>query len=100
MPSSTSERKLYRRGYLAELRAVEELRGEGYLALRVAGSRGPFDIVALGEEVRFIQVKRAKPGKEKDALAEARREIAALPGGFRREVWVWVDRRGFVKEVV
>lgn len=97
MPSSTSK---YRRGYLAERRAVAELEKEGYLALRVAGSKGPFDVVALGESVRFIQVKRVKPGKEKEALAEAKREIAVLPGGFAREVWVWVDRRGFTKEVV
>lgn len=98
MPSSTS--KLYRRGYLAERRAVAELEREGYLALRVAGSKGPFDVVALGESVRFIQVKRVKPGKEREALREGRREVSALPEGVSREVWVWVDRKGFVKEVV
>lgn len=97
MPSSTSK---YRRGYLAERKAVAELEREGYRAFRVAGSKGPFDVVALGETVRLIQVKRVKPGKEKDALAEAKREIALLPGEFAREVWVWVDRRGFTKEVV
>lgn len=97
MPSSTSK---YRRGYLAERRAVAELEREGYLALRVAGSKGPFDVVAVGERIRLIQVKRARPGKEGEALREGRREVAVLPQGVSREVWVWVDRRGFVKEVV
>ena len=98
MPNSTS--KLYRRGYLAERKAVAELEKEGFMALRVAGSKGPFDIVALGKGVRFIQVKRTISGKEESALAEGKREISAVPGEFTREVWVWVDRKGFLKEVV
>lgn len=98
MPSSTS--KPYRRGYVAERRACEELSREGYLALRVAGSRGPIDVVALGDRVRLIQVKRARPGREDAALFEGKRDLLAVPLRFTKEVWVWVDRRGFVKEVV
>lgn len=98
MPTSTS--KLYRRGYRAERKAVAELEKEGFIAVRVAGSKGPFDVVALGEKVRFIQVKRAKAGKEESALQEGKREISAISGAFVKEVWVWVDRKGFVKEVV
>lgn len=97
MPGSTSK---YRRGYLAERKAVAELAKEGFMAFRVAGSKGPFDVVAVGEKVRLIQVKRARPGKEREALREGKREVAALPEGVAREVWVWVDRKGFVKEVV
>jgi hypothetical protein len=86
----------YRRGYYAERRAVEELKKEGYFVVRAAGSRGPVDLVALGKDVRLIQVKRGK-----GAMSEGKKEIARVPcpGGIK-EVWVYEGRRGFRKEVV
>lgn len=90
----------YRRGYLAELKACDVLRQEGYVAVRVAASRGPFDVVGVGPAgVRLVQVK-VVGGKEKvgAALRQGLREIGRLPAlpGVRREVWVWLRRKGFV----
>jgi Holliday junction resolvase len=93
MRSSTSNN--YRRGYYAERRAAEELKKEGYFVVRAAGSRGPVDLVAIGKDVRLIQVKRGK-----GALAEGKREIARVPYPGPKEVWVYEGRRGFRKEVV
>jgi hypothetical protein len=92
MRSSTSNN--YRRGYYAERKAAEELKKEGYFVVRAAGSRGPVDLVALGKDVRLIQVKRGK------ALAEGKREIARVPCPGLKEVWIYEGRRGFRKEVV
>ena len=92
MRSSTSNN--YRRGYYAERKAAEELKKEGYFVVRAAGSRGPVDLVALGKDVRLIQVKRGK------ALAEGKREIARVPCQGIEEVWIYEGRRGFRKEVV
>ncbi|MGB9866584.1 MAG: hypothetical protein ACPLPR_01555 [Bacillota bacterium] len=89
----------YRRGYLAELKAMEALRAEGYVVARTAGSHSPFDIVAVGPQgVRLIQVKRAKRKALPSLLKAATEELRAVPSaqGVRCEVWFWVDRKGFV----
>jgi Holliday junction resolvase len=93
MRSSTSNN--YRRGYYAERKAAEALKKEGYFVVRAAGSRGPVDLVALGKDVRLIQVKRGK-----GALAEGKREIARVPCPGLKEVWIYEGRQGFRKEVV
>jgi len=92
MRSSTSNN--YRRGYYAERKAAEELKKEGYFVVRAAGSRGPVDLVALGKDVRLIQVKRGK------GALEGKKEIARVPYPGLKEVWVYEGRRGFRKEVV
>ncbi len=90
----------YRRGYIAELRAKEELERAGYLVLRTAGSKGPCDLVAVKEgEVLFVQVKRTK---SRGTTKEGMQEVSHVPSGtavVRREVWVWVDRKGWRKEI-
>lgn len=88
----------YRRGYLAELKAMEALRAEGYVVARTAGSHSPFDIVAVGPHgVRLIQVKRAKHKALPSLLRVAAEDLRAVPRaqGVQCEVWVWVDRKGF-----
>lgn len=90
----------YRRGYEAERRAARELAAQGYTVLRMAGSRGPCDLVAVGPDVRFIQVKRVRHGSGR--VAKAQQELVALPcpPGTRKEIWVWVDRQGWrIQEV-
>lgn len=91
----------YQRGYRAELAAVTELKQEGYQALRAAGSKGPFDLIAWNAEtVRFVQVKRVRNGN--NGLAKAARELEAVPVPpyARKELWVWRDREGFVERRV
>ena len=50
-----------RRGYLYELKAINELKAAGYDAIHSGASLGPFDIWATnGTEFRKIQVKAIK----------------------------------------
>lgn len=91
----------YQRGRKAEYKVVEVLKKQGYEAFRTAGSKGPFDVMGLNDrEVILVQVKR---GRKKRSTRDARALLAALPTppGVKKEIWVWVDRQGFVrKEVV
>ena len=89
----------YRRGYLAERKAAKVLEQAGYVVARTAGSHSPFDVVAVGPNgVRLIQVKRVKEGGIAAALEAAREEIRQVPKvpGVSREVWVWLDGKGWV----
>jgi len=94
----------YQRGYTLELKAVKELREAGYIAVRTAGSRGPFDIIALGPSgVRLIQVKRVSRQSFVTLLKEAKKELEQVPSlyGVSREVWFWEAGKGWVvKELV
>jgi Holliday junction resolvase len=89
----------YRRGYLAELKAMRRLEAAGYVVARTAGSHSPFDVVAVGPQgVRLIQVKRVKDGTLSSTLEAACEEIRQVPKlpSVSREVWVWRDGAGFV----
>ncbi len=88
----------YRKGFLAELKALKELEAQGYVAARTTGSRSPFDVVAVGPQgVRLVQVKRTRSNPAR-SLQEARQEQEKVPRppGVTREVWVWQARRGWV----
>jgi len=89
----------YRRGYVAERKAVKVLEAAGYVVARTAGSHSPFDVVAVGPGgVRLIQVKRVKFGRIRvtvEAALEELRQVPKLPG-VSREIWVWVDGDGWV----
>ncbi|MGB9866553.1 MAG: hypothetical protein ACPLPR_01395 [Bacillota bacterium] len=91
----------YRRGYLGELKAVRLLEAEGYTVARTAGSHSPFDVVAVGRScVRLIQVKRVKRGGVHPALEEGKRNLSRVPCPpcTSREVWVWVDGKGWAAQ--
>jgi len=92
----------YRRGYNAELKAVHILEQAGYEAIRTARSGGKFDVVAVGAAgVRLIQVKRLQDTRglnriEEDALEEL--SFLSVPASVSREVWIWVDGQGFMRQ--
>jgi len=94
----------YRRGRDIEYKAVELLRECDFTVARSAGSHGPWDISAVGPSgVRFIQTKRAK--KDKIWLPDymqAKEQLATLPvfPMVTYEIWVWVDRKGWVAQDV
>ncbi|RPF42010.1 Holliday junction resolvase [Thermodesulfitimonas autotrophica] len=93
--------KNYRRGYRAELEAKKRLEAEGFAVIRAAGSKSPFDLVALdGEVVRFVQVKRVKSGNGGLAKVLRELEVVSVPPCARKEIWLWRDREGFVERRV
>lgn len=77
----------YNIGRSAEWKARRALEKRGYLVLRSAGSRGPFDLVALHPDgVLCVQVKRKSELSltEQEKLVEA---LKHLPECAHAEVW-------------
>ena len=85
--------------------AKMDLEDEGYTTVP-AVSGYPWNIVAIkesnpAEPVRCIQLKWTKT--EKGAkLLKARYQHPTLPSGFqsyKHELWIWVERRGWLYKV-
>ena len=89
---------MYRRGARMEYKAIEDLRSEGFDAQRVAGSHGPFDIIAWNAStVRLIQVKYTSDPSR--IVAQRRKALAGWRGHFIPEVEgvtveIWIRCRG------
>ena len=87
----------YAKGVRTERLARRQLEATGNLVIRSAGSKGPFDLVALGSNgVRFIQVRDddvSNPAK--DIMREEHAHLPRLPGVSyelwerRNRTWVW-----------
>jgi len=94
----------YSRGARIEYRAVQHLEHVGYFCVRSAGSHSPVDVVAVGPAgIRLIQIKRAKDGYlSPGELETAREQLRTLPcpAGVSREIWVWKDRLGWIRQEV
>jgi hypothetical protein len=82
----------YRQGYQAELRLVHLLRRrpEFHTVFRSAGSRSPFDVVAIGPS--RILLCQVKTGQGRFPRERASLQSLPLPRCARVEVWVY--RRG------
>jgi len=86
----------YRRGYRAELALVRQLKDSGafHTVMRSAGSRSPFDIVAIGE--RGVLLCQVKTG-ERAFTAEAERlRRYPVPPNVRKELHVYRHREWLV----
>jgi Holliday junction resolvase len=81
----------YTKGLRAEYKSRDLLREQGYIVLRTAGSKGPFDLVALHENTGplFIQVKTVKPSTREV------RDLRDLCSRFRVSgiLHVWLPRQ-------
>ena len=97
--------KNYIRGRTKEYQAKNELENQGYLVTRSAGSKGVYDLWAVdSRNLKLIQLKRSKktltPAQLevvfKDAI-ESMRGIYHLPDIAQKELWVWLDRKGWLK---
>jgi hypothetical protein len=86
MPTTTTSRSKngkpqakYYAGRRAEYRTINLMENAGYLCIRAAGSKGPADVVAIGNgPPMLIQVKRGKRGLtvlEREKLTEIRRRL-------------------------
>lgn len=84
----------YQRGALAERWAKQELIDCGFhTVVRAAGSRGVFDLVAIGENaIKLVQVKRVQSGPMPSFSEDlaVMREVQ-VPECCSRELWIWHD---------
>lgn len=83
----------YGKGARLEYKCRDLLVERGYTVIRSAGSKGAADLVAVsGADVVLIQV-----GKRGKSVAEAARRLQAVaaPQSVRKEVWIWVPRKGW-----
>ncbi len=86
----------YRRGYEIERKAMLELANNGWLAIRAAGSHGPFDVWAVKDRLMLIQMKRAKSNGSYAHVFEELTKIK-VPEWAEKWLWVWADRKGWQK---
>jgi len=78
------------KGRRLEHRTIKLLEAAGYSCTRAAGSKGVWDIIAIGPvSIRLIQVKANNaPGPvEREAM-----ELFEAPSNATKEYWVWVDK--------
>jgi Holliday junction resolvase len=81
----------YHRGRAREYKALEILRGEGWLCSRSAMSHGPVDIFAARDgEVLLVQVKSGGGRARPQELEELKRWAKA----FRARAEVWHFKKG------
>lgn len=79
----------YQRGYKRELELVKRLKSSKrfHTVLRSAGSRSPFDIVALSKsKIYLIQVKTGK-GRFKKEIRKLKR--LKVPSCAKKQLWVY-----------
>ena len=79
----------YQKGYLRELEVVRRLRRNRvfHTVLRSAGSRSPFDIVAVSRsKVLLVQVKTGK-GRFKREIRRLKR--LKVPSCVKKQLWVY-----------
>ncbi len=82
----------YSRGRKLEYAVRDELISRGYiLVVRSAGSKGPFDLVAISpSDIVLIQVK-ASSARRKAAVEQLKK--IQVPENVRKEIWVKVPRQ-------
>jgi len=87
----------YKKGRKGEYEVINKLREKGYIAVRTAGSHGPFDVIAIkNNTILLIQVKTGKGPVPKNIG----REIASLKTKNNmkvyKELWIKPHRKKFV----
>lgn len=92
---------LYRRGVHYERRAMKELQANGYLVVRSSGSHGVFDLWAVNEDhLLLVQCKATKANGSNYTKEKEEMFAIKTPVFCRKELWVWVERKGWNKVVV
>ena len=78
------------KGRRLEHKTIKMLEAAGYRCTRAAGSKGVWDIVAIGPDgIRLVQVKaNGAPGPSE----RKQMEIFEAPSNVSKEYWVWVDK--------
>jgi len=86
----------YKRGRQAEYWCRGQLLEDGYhTIIRAAGSKGMFDLAAIGDHaIKLVQVKRVTGSKMPSFAAElAVMRDVAVPECCHKELWIWLDER-------
>ena len=88
----------YTKGVKLERKAKKELEKQGYYIIRSAGSKGIWDIAAIGNHaLHLIQIKRIR--KKKNCVNLFKKDIqqimdfqakCTLPDCAVCELWIWV----------
>ena len=92
------------KGRRLEWKARDELRKEGYLVVRSAGSRTPIDLIAIGlNKILLVQVKATKI--KDTTLQSFTKDIQQLeeipcPQCCIKELWIWYNNNGWKKHKI
>jgi len=95
-----------RQGHSRERQCVRELTEVGYVAIRSAGSKKVWDVIAIGpDDIKLIQCKKTNKNIQssiapKAVIQEMRNAPAPNSGIVTKELWTWVNRRGWVVTIV
>ena len=95
-----------RQGHSRERQCVRELTERGYVAIRSAGSKKMWDVVAIGpNDIKLIQCKKTNKNIQsaiapKAVVEEMRYAPAPNSGVVTKELWTWVNRKGWFITVV
>lgn len=88
-PKARGGRQPYRRGATAERQLLRDLQQGGVLALRSAGSAGPFDLaVCLAGGGRLLQVKLKSASPTEAQLQRWLEALPEVPSGWSSELWL------------
>jgi Holliday junction resolvase len=88
----------YVRGRAIEYKIIAFLSENGYYAIRSAGSKGVFDVIAFnGEHIRFVQAKLTSLRNTKYTAELERIMSLDVPQCGIKELWIAEKGKGFVK---
>lgn len=80
----------YHRGRRKEYAVCKQLRSDGYLAQRTAGSHGLFDVMAVSPTtIKLIQVKYIDSRSSWRDANTIKLQKLPVPPGTTKEVWVY-----------
>jgi len=89
-----------------ERRCAQELKLLGYDVVRSAASKSIWDLVAIGSnDIRLIQCKRTlrnikSATAPKAVILDMHKAPAPDTKQVRKELWTWVDRKGWTITIV
>ena len=90
-----------RQGHSRERQCVRELTERGYVAIRSAGSKKMWDVIAIGpDDIKLIQCKKTNKNIQssiapKAVVEEMRHAPSPNSGVVHKELWTWVNRKGW-----
>jgi hypothetical protein len=97
--------KNYIRGRNKEYLAKKQLEEKGFYVVRSAGSKSCTDLIAItSDRVILLQIKTTKKALTSN-FAEARysedieslRSVTKIPSNCEKQLWVFLDRKGWTK---